>query len=152
MTLYIKDTDIRIRGTLEQMQGCAAISGLNDDGTLRYTGEIKVFDDSTETIFRNGRPVWIGVENDYEEFHGVDVEDRREEDGTVIAYAGVTDDAVEDELVDLLNLVIAKATTVKDAETLSKEVRICASTILMHATNLEAGLNKMIRPARGEDV
>lgn len=151
MTLYIKGTDVRIKGTLEQMHGCAYIDGLNDDGTLRYVGSTEVFADSTETIFRNGHPVWIGDSGDYEEFHGVDVEDRRE-DGTVIAYAGVTDDAVEDELVDLLNLVIAKATTVKDDESIAKEVRICASTILMHATNLEAGLNKMIRLARGEDV
>lgn len=152
MTLYIKGTEIQIAGTLEAMQGTALISGLNDDGTLSYVGETQVHEDSTETVFEGAYPVWIAAGREYEEFHGVEVEDRRA-DGTIIAYKALSDDdAAEDELVDLLNLAIAKAGAVLEKKNLDSRILQQAAATRMHLSNLETTLNRIIRESRGQGV
>jgi hypothetical protein len=151
MTLYIKGTDIQIRGTLESMKGVAQLAGLNEDGTLIYVGEVDVLYDETETIFHAGYPVWVGLDDQsYEEFHGVAVEDRRP-DGTVINYAGVTDDSPEDELLHLLNLVIAKANSIIDQPAVDKGLLMGCEVIRMHTTNMIAGLEKNIQRMKSEN-
>ena len=151
MTLYIKGTDTVVIGTRETLWGIANASGLSDDGKIVWSGQTDIEWNDQETVIENGLPVWIG--EDGCEYRNVEVEDRRE-DGTVVAFAPFENDDL-DELADLLNRVVAKATVIL-ANKPGPSIVGCVEVALRHATNCATGVEKvramLRRPEKKEEV
>jgi hypothetical protein len=60
--IFIKGTDIQVRGTLERAYGVAKMH-VNDEGKPAYTGETSLFDDQvTVTDKATGHTIWIDVD------------------------------------------------------------------------------------------
>lgn len=83
MTLYIKDTDTAIVGTLEHLTGVGLVHELDDDGTIIWAGQTTIDWGAQYTVFDKDMPVWVDEHGS--EYRGVQVEDRRE-GGKVIPY------------------------------------------------------------------
>ncbi|WP_426990888.1 hypothetical protein ACKI2N_032600 [Cupriavidus sp. 30B13] len=59
--VYVKGTDLRIVGTLEQIPGCAFVNGFDSCGQPVYSGDTEVWwnGQQTETEPGNNRPIYV---------------------------------------------------------------------------------------------
>lgn len=65
MPVYVKGTNIRIRGTYEHLYGVAQVIGLEEDGTPVYGDQgTEVFWDCIETVRRKGELVFLDTDGD----------------------------------------------------------------------------------------
>lgn len=67
-------------GTLELVEGCSYVEGVEDDGTIEYSGETKMFWDGQKTVERDGERVWLDEEG--EEFLESEIVWKEEEECT----------------------------------------------------------------------
>lgn len=148
MTLYIKGTDVQIVGTLEKLQGVALADGLDTDGTIIWHGTTEVRWDDQETYIKDGLPVWVDTEGSI--YQDVQVEDRRA-DGSVIDYAPLANDRL-DELEDLMNRVIIRASQITQDEKSSRAELAWAAVLYGHVSNCARGLEKLRKPVIEETV
>ena len=66
MPIYIKGTNIALKGTLETLQGVALVNGLNPDGSPAYEGTTEIFWDVQRTVTHHRRLVWLDFDfNEY---------------------------------------------------------------------------------------
>ena len=65
MTLYVKDTDIEVRGTLESVKGVALASGIDADGSPIYMGGTEMWwDEQRIVVDPHGAAIWVDENGD----------------------------------------------------------------------------------------
>jgi hypothetical protein len=131
MTLYVKDTNIKIDGVLQNLTGTALVTGLDADGTLIFNNDTIINGDSAQIALENGLPVWVRMGEDgeeSEEFCGVEVEDRTE--SGVIGYRRLEDELTpKEELSEAIQALITIANKVMAAPTSTRNLVYCAKSI-----------------------
>lgn len=64
MPLYVRGTNVAIRGTLERVHGVARATGFRGTGAIDYVGDTEMWWDGAETVMRDGQRVWVDEDGD----------------------------------------------------------------------------------------